>query len=84
MSRMIVDMTTNKPPHKTPDRAIWLKHQLEINGSSYAKIAREEGVTRQAVRKVVHSRSSRMEAAIARRLGLLPKQIWPERYPDDR
>ncbi|MCB1826641.1 MAG: helix-turn-helix domain-containing protein [Candidatus Competibacteraceae bacterium] len=80
---MLVDMTTSKPPHKASNRAIWLKHQLEIHGTSYAKIAREEGVTRQAARKVVYSRSSRMEAAIARRLGLMPKQIWPERYPHD-
>lgn len=78
---MIVYMTTKKPNLPTQNRSIWLKHQLELAGTSYAQIAREEGVSRQAVRKAAYTPYPKMEKAIARRLGLTVQQIWPDRYP---
>lgn len=74
-------MTTKKTRKKKRSRAIWIKHRLEKNGISYAQIAREEGVSRQAVNKAVYSPYPKMERAIARRLNLTVCKIWPERYP---
>lgn len=74
-------MANSKPPKKPASRALWIKHELEKKGISYAQIAREEGVSRQAVRKAVYASYPKMERAIAMRLGLTVRQIWPERHP---
>lgn len=74
-------MTTLKPPKNPTSRALWIKHELEKKGFSYAQIAREEGVSRQAVRNAVYTPYPRMERAIAKRLGLTVQQIWPDRHP---
>ncbi|MBK8508780.1 MAG: helix-turn-helix domain-containing protein [Candidatus Competibacteraceae bacterium] len=73
-------MTTKATHKKKKARAIWIKHRLERKGTSYAQIAREEGVSRQAVNKAVYTPYPKMESAIARRLGLTVRQIWPERH----
>jgi Ner family transcriptional regulator len=70
-------MTTKRVPKKPDDRRVWVKHQLELAGASFADIGRELKVSRQAVRKVS---SERIARAIARKIGLPPEQIWPERY----
>ncbi|CDI01104.1 hypothetical protein BN873_1050002 [Candidatus Competibacter denitrificans Run_A_D11] len=74
-------MTTEPHSKNTNSRALWIKHQLERLGTSYAQIAREEGVSRQAVNKAVYAPYPKMERAIAKRLGLTAREIWPERYP---
>lgn len=73
-------MKTTNVPRNPQKRRLWIKHQLESLGSSYADIAREEGVSRQAVRKAVAAPYPKMEKAIAKKLGLKPEQVWPERY----
>lgn len=77
---MVDDMSTSKPPKKPNRRALWIKHELERKGTSYAQIAREEGVSRQAVNKAVYAPYPKMERAIAKRLGLTVQQIWPDRH----
>lgn len=77
---MVVSMKTSKPPKNTTARSLWIKHELEKKGVSYAQIAREEGVSRQAVRKAVYTSYPKMERAIAKRLGLTVQQIWPDRH----
>lgn len=73
-------MTTKRVPKKPEERRVWIKGQLELVGSSFAAIAREQRVSRQAVRKVPYSPSRRLEKAIADKLGVAPETIWPERY----
>ncbi len=76
------------PAHADPEsipadpvqRNEWIKFQLRLRGSSFSKIARELGVTRQAVRNALASRYPRMERVIAHEIGLEPHTIWPERY----
>lgn len=51
-----------------------------MRGHTYASIARELQVTRECVRMAVNSRYPKMEREIAKRLGLQPADIWPERY----
>jgi Ner family transcriptional regulator len=61
----------------------WIKFQLRIRGSSLSQLARDLGVTRQAVRNALSSRYPRMERVIAAEIGLDPETIWPERYRRD-
>lgn len=62
------------------ERRVWIKAQLELRGESFATIARELGVSRQAVQRALNERRPRMERAIAAKLGLKPADLWPERY----
>jgi len=73
-------MLTKKPPKNPTARWVWIKGQLELRGESFASIARDLEVTRPAVSKVKKFHYPRMECAIAQKLGLLPVDIWPERY----
>lgn len=80
-------MTTRPDPETIPadpvQRNEWIKFQLRLRGSSFSKLARELGVTRQAVRNALMTRYPRMERAIANEIGLHPHAIWPERYRVD-
>lgn len=58
----------------------WVKYRLRAAGSSFAELAREIGVSRQAPQSALDRRYPRMETAIAEKIGLLPEQVWPERY----
>ena len=77
-------MRSAPDPETIPDdplqRNEWIKFQLRVRGSSFSKLARDLGVTRQAVRNALTSRYPRMERVIAREIGLEPHVIWPERY----
>ena len=61
-----------------------IKMRLRLAGSSLAEVARELGVAGTTVTSVSQSyrRSRRIEAAIAAKLGVLPRSLWPDRYPD--
>jgi Ner family transcriptional regulator len=67
-------------PEDPVQRNEWIKFQLRLRGSSFSKLARDLGVTRQAVRNALSSRYPRMERVIAHEIGLEPYTIWPERY----
>ena len=77
-------MTTVPDPQTIPadptQRNEWIKFQLRIRGSSLSQLARDLGVTRQAVRNALPSRYPRMERVLAAEIGLDPQTIWPERY----
>jgi Ner family transcriptional regulator len=75
-----IDMKTSNVPKNPDKRRVWIKHELEKRGLSYATIARDESVSRQAVWKAVRVPSPKMERIIAGRLGRRPEEIWPERY----
>ena len=80
-------MTTSPDPESIPadpgQRNEWIKFQLRLRGSSFSKLARDLGVTRQAVRNALMVRYPRMERVIANEIGLHPQTIWPERYRVD-
>ncbi|MEF8834253.1 MAG: helix-turn-helix domain-containing protein [Halofilum sp. (in: g-proteobacteria)] len=80
-------MVTAPDPETIPadpmQRNEWIKFQLRIRGSSLSQLARDLGVTRQAVRNALSSRYPRMERVIAAEIGLNPERIWPERYRSD-
>ena len=80
-------MTTRPDPESIPldpvHRNEWIKFQLRLRGSSLSQLARDQGVTRQAVRNALSSRYPKMERVIAAAIGLDPRVIWPERYAAD-
>ncbi len=61
----------------------WIKFQLRVRGSSLALVARELGVGRNAVINVKRVRYPRVERAIARKLDMAPRDIWPDRWHPD-
>jgi Ner family transcriptional regulator len=69
-------------PLDPAQRNEWIKYRLRVGGSSLSQLARELGVTRQAVRNALTRRYPRMERVIAAEIGLPPHCIWPERYPE--
>jgi len=73
-------MRTKQPPENPDKRRAWIKYQLELAGSSFADLGRELGVTRDAVRNATRKKYPKMERAIADKIGVLPEEIWPERY----
>jgi Ner family transcriptional regulator len=76
----VLSMPIIHPPKKADERRAWIKYQLEVRGYSFASIARELGVHRNAVQSATRCSYPKMEAAIAGKLGLTPEAIWPERY----
>ena len=70
-------------PINPAQRWEWLKYQLRSRGSSFRKLGDELGVSSNAVLMAKYGPYPRMERAIARKLGLSPTAIWPERWNDD-
>ncbi|MBT0665716.1 helix-turn-helix domain-containing protein [Geobacter pelophilus] len=73
-------MSRHTIPKKPEQRREWIKYQLRLNGSSFSAIAKERGVSRQAVQLVNYCPSPKWEGIIAQKIGTTPEQIWPERY----
>lgn len=67
-------------PDDLQQRREWIKFQLRLRGTTLSAIAREEGVSRQALRQALVHSYPKMERAIAAKLHMEPKDIWPERY----
>lgn len=61
-------------------RREWIKFQLRLRGTTLSAVARELGVSRQALGQTLVTSYPKMERAIAAKLGLEPWVIWPERY----
>jgi lambda repressor-like predicted transcriptional regulator len=73
-------MTRQQIPKKPEERRVWIKGMLELQQSSFAAIARELSVSRQAVRLALDSSYPKMERAIAAKLGIPAEELWPERH----
>ncbi len=61
-------------------RREWIKFQLRLRGTTLSAMARELGVSRQALGQALIQSYPKMERIIAARLQLEPWDIWPERY----
>lgn len=64
------------------ERAIWVKAQLELNFSNLTKLAKEAGVSRQAVASALVRPAAKLEGVIANALGVTPQELFPERFDD--
>jgi len=68
----------------TPERRCdWVLYQLKILGISVSKLAAAHGVSAQAMRNAFVRPYPRMEKALADALGLMPQELFPERYDAD-
>lgn len=67
-------------PDDPQARREWVKYHLRLQGTSFAQIGRDLGVSRWAVHRAFRVPYPRVERAIAARLGCQPGDIWPERY----
>jgi Ner family transcriptional regulator len=61
----------------------WVKYQLRMRGSSLALVAQDLGISRQSVINAKRVRYPRVERAIARKLDMAPRDIWPDRWHPD-
>lgn len=61
----------------------WVKFQLRLRGSSLARIGQELSIPRQSVNNAKRVRYPRVERAIARKLDMAPRDIWPDRWQPD-
>lgn len=77
---MSIVLTTLNIPKNPAERRAWVCFQLRLRGRSLSKIARDEGVSQQAVSNALMTPSSRLEQAIAEALDLTPEQLFPERF----
>ena len=72
-----------KVPTDPDQRWEWVKYQLRVRGSSLALVAQSLGISRQSVINTKRVRYPRVERAIARKLGMAPRDIWPDRWHPD-
>lgn len=77
---MYVAMATEQIPSTPRQRREWIKYQLGLRGLTLGSLAREEKVARSTARKCLYEPYPKWEQKIAKRLGVKPQQLWPERY----
>jgi Ner family transcriptional regulator len=66
-------------------RREWIKYRLRLAGYSLGRLAIENGLHRNVTVRALWGPYPKMERLIAEKLGVHPRQIWPERYgPDGR
>lgn len=69
-----------KFPADPVGRRAWILAALRLHGWTLGRIARDLGCSRSAPRQALVRPSLPMEREIARRIGIAPESIWPERY----
>ena len=75
-------MHTTHPPTNPAELRAWIKFQLELRGTNLQKLATENGLSRNAVRKALAQSSPRAEKIIATALRTKPELLWPDRYDE--
>jgi Predicted transcriptional regulator len=77
MSRAIAILDV---PINAAERRVWICAQLRMRGNSLRHLAREEGVSHQAMSAALVAPNAHLEPVIAKALGLTPRQLFPERF----
>ncbi len=75
--------TSTMVPSDPRTRHIWITAALHQKGSSFAKIAKELGVSSQAVLQATRVSNRRAQEAIAAKIGMPPQQLFAEWYHPD-
>jgi Ner family transcriptional regulator len=80
-------MINTKHAPKKPAQGDWPPHlilyHLYENGTSYARVSRLNGYCSTAAMLVNFRQWPKMEAIIAKAIGVTPQEIWPSRYNED-
>lgn len=77
---MSIVLTTINAPKNPAERRGWIVWQLRLRGTSLRRLAADHGVSQQAMSHALTASSSHLEAVIAEALGLMPEQLFPERF----
>lgn len=75
-------IATSDVPKNPAVRRVWICGQLRLRGTSLRALALAEGVTHQAMSAALVAPNVHLEPVIADALGLLPDQLFPERFDD--
>lgn len=69
---------------KNPDkRREWIRYQLAMCGETYASLGRKTGIDRHCIYHALAKPYPKVEAMLAKEMGLEPKDLFPERYTAD-
>lgn len=71
---------TSRIPTEPRERQGWVLFQLKLMGESFASVGREMGVSHTSVRQALTEPSFEIEKALAAKLGVTVRQLFPERY----
>jgi len=78
-------MLINEIPKEPAVRREWIKYQLRLKGYSLRGLGREYGYSGDNAIAALKRPYPKWERIIAEKLGLLPHELWSERYdPDGR
>lgn len=80
---MNLSNNTKAVPANPTTRYHWVRYRLVDAGSNFADLAAENGVSVQAVCNALRQPSARLEDAIAAKIGLTAREIFPERFDAD-
>lgn len=70
-------------PRDPRARHIWIGAALRLAGSSFADIARDLDITPQAVQQATRMSNRRAQEAIAAKIGMSVRELFPEWYRPD-
>ena len=59
-----------------------IRAALEKAGTSYEKLAEENGIAGSTLRNALRFKYPKCELIIANKIGVLPQVIWPSRYTE--
>jgi len=69
-------------PKEPAVRREWIKYQLRLKGYSLRQLAREDGVYPNVPAVALTRTFPKWERIIAGKIGVLPQELWPERYDE--
>lgn len=79
---MLTKTSINDVPKEPAKRRAWVIFQLRCRHSSFAKVARNLGVSTSAIAAAMSVPSERAEQAIAKEIGLRVEALFPERFDE--
>lgn len=77
---MFIEPATLDIPKMPAERRAWVIYQLRIRGLSLSRLARDEGVSHQAMSLAFTTSSSHLQETIAKAIGLTARQLFPEYF----
>ena len=77
---MDINHKTRKLLHNESKRRAWIIYQLSLQDKSLASIARDAGISRQAIWQAMVKPYPRAEKIIAESLHMDAQTLFPERY----
>ncbi len=80
---MDIDIKTSYLLRNINKRRAWIIYQLSLRDHTLASLARDAGISRQAIWQALIKPYPKVEKIIAKSLDIPPHSLFPERYDDD-